>query len=64
MAPKAPRVVEVRTVTLVLWDPLGRKYVTQGARPVPGDRHFLMASGVQAGDLIWLSPPRWGRGGS
>lgn len=64
MAPKAPRVVGVRTVTLVLWDPLGRKYVTQGARPLPGDRRFPMATAIQTGDLIWLSPPRWGRCGS
>lgn len=34
---KARKAVEVRMATQVLWDPQGRKYVTQGARLLPGD---------------------------
>lgn len=49
---KARKAVEVRMATQVLWDPQGRKYVTQGARLLP----FLVASRVSAGDSVPLSP--------
>ena len=36
MAPKAPRVAEGPTATPVLWDPLGRRYVTPERDWFPG----------------------------
>lgn len=52
MAPRAPRVVEVRMATLVLWDPQGRRYVMQDAAP------FLMAQGILDNGSGRLRPPR------
>lgn len=52
MAPKARKVAEVRMVTQVLWDPQGRRYVTQGALPLPGDG---LSQWPQASGLLTLS---------
>lgn len=57
MAPKARRVVEVQTATRVLWDPLGRRYVTGRMLTASRGQTLLTALGGQAGDSAGLKPP-------